>query len=624
MRRRGIWVLVMLATVVAAFGAAGTASAANEKVLKIGWAQEAGTLNPFVGQDAQDYDIWAINYDYLIGSSPTNLGPVPGIAQTWKVSADRKTVTYKIIQGAKWSDGQPITSADVKWTFDTLGRKGALFSGYLENVKTVTAPDTDTIVLTMTQPDTRVIGGLALPILPKHVWAKQSISSLTGNYQPKLPLVGSGPYVVSKWSRNHILQMVRNPNFRGTKPAYDELAFIKYGSQDAVDRALQTGEIDFDGHQSSSSAGRLAKLKNVQVISAAAGAYDELAFNLCPTSICPNGKVNPAIQDRTVRQAIAYAVDRQKINEIAYRGTAFPGNGILPSYYKSFYTQPAENYPLDVAKANQMLDKAGWKKGSGGVRTKGSERLEFSLYTRSESPDNTQAGRLIVEMAKAIGVKFDLQVVSTSKLTDLTANMVKGKRAPQFDTFIWGWAGDVYDPSLLLNILTTGAIATQTSDSFYHNPAYDRLYTQQSGEFDVAKRKAEIAQMTAMTQRDLPYLVLVETPALEAYRTDRIANARRVCPAGTGDILCLEVGYAPFEWLKPVTKGAAATQGSGGIQTTASSTPAAALGSSGGSSGGSSTGWIIGIVIAVIVVGGVVLVVVRRRKVEEDELEDEV
>ena len=98
---------------------------------------------------------------------------------------------------------------------------------------------------------------------------------------------------------------------------------------------------------------------------------------------------------------------------------------------------------------------------------------------RSESPSDIQAAKLIAEEAEAIGVEFNVQVVSTDKLTELTVRKVDGKPAPEFDTFIWGWGGDPYDPSFLLGLLTTGEIGG-SSDSFYSNPEYDRLFNEQA------------------------------------------------------------------------------------------------------------------------------------------------
>lgn len=628
MKRRIRVLLVLLAVAGSAVVGTAPAGAATPKVLKIGLSQDFDTLNPFVGQNAVSFLPWVLNWDYLLNTKPSDLSPAPGIATSWKVSPDRRTVTYSLLQNAKWSDGQPITSADVKWSLDKLGKKGILTSGYTENITSVTTPDDHTAVVHFSKPDTRAIGDLSVQILPQHIWSKVPIAKLTGSYQPTLPLVGSGPYIVTSFSRNHILKMTRNANWRGAKPTYDEIDFIQYGSADAVDRALQLGEIDLNPNEQYQSAARVGKLENVQVVSSAVGGFDELAFDICPPAICPDAKVNPAIRDRTVRQAIAYAVDRKRINQIAYRDTAVVGDAILPAYYKSFYTTPSQTYQLDVAKANQLLDQAGWKRGSGGIRTKGAQKLSFSLYARTESPSNIQAARLITEMVKPIGIQFRFQVVSTDKLTSLQTNKVNGKPAPGYDAYVWGWSGDTYDPSALLALITTADIGQGTSDSFYSNPQYDALYARQTGEFDVAKRKAIVKQMLDISQRDLPYLILVDTPNVEAYRTDRISNLPRVCPDGTGDLICLYTSYEPFLTMKPYVKGTAQAQGGGGIQTgavTTSAAPAAATsGSTGGGGGGSSTGLIVGIVAAVAVIGAVGLVVLRRGRGDRDELEEEV
>jgi peptide/nickel transport system substrate-binding protein len=391
--------------------------------------------------------------------------------------------------------------------------------------------------------------------------------------------------------------MTRNPNYTGKKPAFDEVQWIKYGNSDAVDRALTLGEIDVIPEVEQSSYARLGKTKDIKAISAPSPSFTQLAFNLCTKKICPDAKYNPAVQDVTVRQAIAYAIDRDRINKIGARGTAFPGHGLLPDFYKAFYTKPAQDYPLDVAKANQMLDAAGWKKGSDGIRTKGGQKLSFDLFVRSESRQNIQYARLVREMTKPIGVDFKVQIVSVDKLTEITTRKVKGKMAPDFDTFIWGWGGDPYDPGLLLNLLTTKAIGG-SSDSFYSNPEYDRLYDQQSGEFDQAKRKQIVTQMIALSQRDLPYLVLTVDPVLQAYRSDKLSGVTRSCPQPNGDITCDEVTGVTFVTMGPATKAA------GG----------------GGDSGGSGL-MIVLIVLAALIVIGVVLVLVRRRRAGREAIE---
>jgi peptide/nickel transport system substrate-binding protein len=607
MRLRSIWsasailaALVAMAIALVALPASAddtTSGGDSQKdVLRIGWAQNPSTINPFVAQDEEAYTIWAINWDLPVNFSSKDLSPSPGIAKSWKVSNGGKTVTFKLDPNAKWSDGKPITSADVKYSLETLGGNGYLFTSYTENVTSIETPNPTTVVVNTKRPDARVVGGLFIYVLPKHIWGKVPVKELKGPFKPQFPLVGSGPYIVTDFQPGKITTMERNPYFRGPKPAFDEIQFITYGSQDAVETDLKLGKIDIVAEVQAATFDQLGDEPNIDTVKSPVPAFTELAFNLCNEKNCPDAQFNPAVQDRAVRQAIAWAVDRERINEIAARGTSFPGQGLLPPFYKSFFEEPAANYrPPNLDKANQILDDAGYTREGGGVRSKDGNDLSFDLYVRSESPYNIQAAKLVAEEAAKIGVKFNVQVVSTDKLYEVTTRKVDGKPAPDFDTFIWGWGGDPYDPSFLLSLLTTEQIGG-SSDSFYSNPTYDRLYREQAGEFDAAARRDIVHRMVAISQRDLPYLVLTYDPNLQAYRTDKISNVQRVCPEGSGDIMCEQTGYAGLLTMEP--------------------------GSSSGEGGSSSTGIVIA---AIVVIGaGIAYLIYRsmRRRREPLELEE--
>ncbi len=597
---------LLLAVVAALLVAVAPAQAQDKKILKVGWEQDPQTLSPFTDQDEESFRLWAIQYDLLVNFNADDLSPAPGIAASWDISDDQKSVTFKLAPDLKWSDGEPITSKDVKWSLENLGKYGILFSGYTENVSSIQTPDPETVIVNTTKPDTRLVGGLFVWILPEHIWGKQTPKQLQGSYRPTPPMVGSGPYVVTEFDSNRIVRMERNPEFRGEAPAFDELQWIKYGSADAVERALGLGEVDMVTEVQPATFGRLGDTENVEAVNSPSPSFTQLAFNLCSAQNCPDAKFNPAVQDRTVRQAIAFAIDRERINEIGARGTAFPGHGLLPSYYKDFYTEPEGelDYPYDPDRGREMLEQAGWVEGEGGVREKDGERLSFNLYVRSESQENIQYARLVKEMAAQIGVEFRVEVVSVDRLTELTVQQVDGKPAPDFDTFIWGWGGDPYDPGLLLALVTTKQIGG-SSDAFYSNPEYDRLYEEQSGEFDVDARRELVRQMIDLTQRDLPYIVLTVDPILQAYRTDRIAGAEQQCPKPDGDLICDQVAYAPWVTMAPVT--AAATGG-----------PA-----TGGGDDGGGTSPVLYIVIALVAIGVIaaIFAIFRRRRSDREAIE---
>jgi peptide/nickel transport system substrate-binding protein len=541
-------------------GAQDSDSGGDEDILRIGWSQDPSNINPYVGQDEEAYNLWSLNWDLLVNFDPEDLTPAPGIAESWEVSDDKKTITFKLVD-ANWSDGKPITSKDVKYSLEVFGDNGVLFTNYNSNITKVETPDAHTVIVHTKKPDARIIGGLFIYILPEHIWGKVPVKELTGSYKPELPLVGSGPYIVTEYDKGHIVRMERNPEFRGEAPAFDEIQFIKYGNDDAVERALKLGEIDMIREVQPTAFERLGEEDNIETIRSSSPSYTQLAFNMCPERFCPDAELNPAIQDGAVRQAVAYAVDRERVNTIATHDTSFVAHGILPEFYKSFYEIPAEDYPYDPDRAREILDEAGWQDNGDDPRTKGDETLSFNLYVRSESKFTIDMAKEIALEAAEVGIEFNVQVVSTDKLYDLTVRKVDGKPAPEFDTFIWGWGGDPYDPSFLLSVLLQSEIGG-LSDSFYANPEYDKLFKEQAGSFDVAERKEIIQRMVAIAQRDLPYLVLSYDPLLEAWRTDRIEGVEPLCPAETGDAICQYVSYEPMLSLTPGS-GSSSDEGGG-------------------------------------------------------------
>ena len=361
-----------------------------------------------------------MNWDLLVNFSSKDLTPTPGIAESWDVSDDRKTVTFHLDPDAKWSDGKPITSEDVKYSLEVLGSHGALFTSYTDNITKIETPNDDTVVIHTKRPDARIVGGLFIYILPKHVWGKVPVSDLTGSYDPKFPLVGSGPYVVTDFEPNRITKLEKNPNFRGPEPKFDEIQFIRYGNQDAAERALQVGEVDMVPEVSAAGFARLGDQPNIDTFKASSPAYTQMAFNSCSVKICPDANYNPAIQDTAVRQATAYAVDRERINADRRPRHLVPWPRNPAAVLQVVLRGPCPGLPLRPGEGEADPRRRRLASERGRPADQGQRGAQVQPLRPLGVAINIQAAKLVAEQAKAVGIEYDVQVVSTDKLYDLT------------------------------------------------------------------------------------------------------------------------------------------------------------------------------------------------------------
>jgi hypothetical protein len=167
-----IAVLVALLALTAAPGVTAQEEPAGKLTFTVGIINDVDSLNPFIGILAETYEVWALMYDNLVGYSQKDFSPVPGLAESWEVSDDELTWTYKIRQGVKWSDGQPVTARDAAYTFNRVLQgtfEQTNYGNYVGNLKDVKATDDTTLVMTTKEPSPSMLR-LAVPILPEHIW----------------------------------------------------------------------------------------------------------------------------------------------------------------------------------------------------------------------------------------------------------------------------------------------------------------------------------------------------------------------------------------------------------------------------------------------------------------------
>jgi peptide/nickel transport system substrate-binding protein len=566
--------------------------AAGKTTLRLGWTNDPDNLNPFIGYESSSYEIWAINYELLVGFRAKDFANVPGVglATDWQTSDDGKVWTFTITDKSKWQDGPPLTAKDVAFTFNyIIDNNLGMFTDYVKFIEKVEAPDATHVVFTCSKPKANMLG-LWIPILPEHIWSKVPPKEVESKFKNPPPIIGSGPFQTVEWKKGAYVRLEANKNYWRGAPKVDEVIFQTYQNQDTMAQDLKTGAIQTGWNVPSAQFSALNNEPDLESIRAVTIGFDQLGFNCADLKKYPKSTGNPVLQDPAFRSALQWAIDKDKIVAIGYNGNAAPADTIITRDFYSaeadFHLTPENPYTFDLDKASQALDAAGYPDANGdGIREYKGKPINLRLYARSESPESQNCGKLITGWFKQIGLDIDYQVIDDGALGDKQYNYDGDQFAPDFDMFIWGWGGDV-DPNFILSVLTTGSIENW-SDSNFSNAEYDKLFLEQQTTLDVQERIAIVKRMQQIVYDESPYIPLVYPLDLEA------ANKGK----WTGWVRANQNRGAWWYNTQPDTYVAVHPGSTAPTE----------------SSGGSNTGVIIGGVIAAIVIIILVVVLLRRR-----------
>ena len=487
---------------------------AAKVVLRIGTTQDVDNLNPFTGYSTTAYEVFHLNYDLLVGYRAGDGAPQPELADSWSSSPDGLEWTFKLHPGVKWQDGVALTAKDVAFTYNyIIQNQLAAYTSYTNNIKQAVAVDDTTVKFILAKPKANMLR-LWIPIVPEHIWGKVSGKSAGNDYQNSPPIVGSGPFQVVEAKKGEYTRLVANKNYWKGAPHIDEVLIEVYTNQDTMTMDLKSGTIDVAYGVPVAQFNTLKSQPGIKAVAAQYRYFDHIGMNVYDS---PNSLGNPVLKDEKFRQAISWAVDKQKIVQTAFGGYAQVGQSILTPTVDYAWTPPADmTFGYDLEKAKQMLDAAGYTDtNNDGWRDYKGKKITLRLWTRSESPEQQRAGTLVTGSFESIGIDIQLTVMNDGSISDGLYNYKGNTYAPNFDMFIWGWGGYA-DPDYMLGVETTSQIE-MWNDSLYSNAAYDKLYQQQSAEMDPAKRKAEVQQMQQMFYQAAPYVVLCYPPALIAY-----------------------------------------------------------------------------------------------------------
>ena len=424
-------------------------------------------------------------------------------------------------------------------------------------------------------------------VVPKHIYEKISAEELP-NYLAD-DNVSGGPFQIVERKEGEFIRLVQNPNWFGKKPAMDQLIFRTFETAEAQYNALKAGDLDaVDDVPGKIFATIMAGDEpNITGIAGNQGSFSELAMNSsCPTGI---GDGHVALKDPNVRRAINWSLDRQLMVDKILNGFGKPAVGISAAANPAFDYQVAadQTYSYDPAKANALLDEAGWIDTNGdGVRDKDGVELKLRYFDRSVG-GGSDTTPFITGFLKDVGIATDVKTFDEDSLAAIQSKS-------EFDLYTWGWS-PYADPDNMLSNFTSSAVPTDPAVGGYNdgnwcNAEYDALYAQQHVELDPVKRADLIQQMHKIFVNDGPYAVLYKYDNLQAFRSDRWQNFERQ-PAEVGPIMFTQTSSAYLN-LEPV---------------------------SGDSGGGGGTNTIVVIGIALVAAGVVFTLVRGRRKKSADD-----
>ncbi len=565
--------------------------------LKVGWTTDPDNLNPFVGIEQSSYELYHVSYDFLTNYGDDYLQTEPGLAESWTTSEDGLTWTFKIREGVKWSDGEPLTASDIAFTynFQKEYELGAFLSA-LDGIKQATAPDDTTLVIECDRPKADVLAMWA-PIIPEHVWGKFTSYEQINKYLNRPPIVGSGPFQVVEWQKGKFVRCVANKEYWGGTPKVDELIFQVYKNQDTLAQDLKLGTIDLAINIPPAQVAALQGESGIEAEACSQKAFDYLSFN------CYEGPSlgNPVLKDVKFRQALNWGIDKQKMADLAYQGYADPATSIFEvDFYDpelDWHWQPPADveYTFDPAKAGELLADAGYTDTDGdGILNdpkNGGKNIKLRLWSRVESPQSQVMGKLITGWWEDLGLDIEYSVEDNGTLIDGGYNYAGDTYKPDYDIYIWQWQPSGSDPGRRLGYFRTEQIENQ-NDACWSSKEYDDLWQQQSQELDPQKRKEITYRMQELFYEESPYINLTYPKTLQAWNTERWDGWRRI-PEGSGAIAYISDNVSNYYNVGPKV---AATE----------------------SSGGSSTTLIIVIVVAVVVVVAVILLLLRRKPRAEE------
>lgn len=456
--------------------------------------------------------------------------PVPGLT-SWTISDDGLVYTFTIRPDANWSDGTPITSNDVKFTYDAIARPEVetIRKSFLESISALNVIDDKTFEIVLGAPNCNIWGDLSTMIMPAHKFAAD-FSDFTTSAFNSAPDISGGPYIVDEWSPDEFIRYEANTSYWDGVPAFDTLVLQVIPDPAVTLQALTTGDVDFT-EVSPEDAEQLQGLDNIALYPLTLNQVRYLILNMgdpnsAASAYDENGNpveqaANALFSDVRVRQAIAMGWDKDAAVAISGEGISRLVGTISPAITWAYNDEVAP-YAYDPEAAAALLDEAGWTLNDAGVREKDGVQFAFNLDYISGRFNFDETAALIQDQLGQLGIQVNIQAMETGAL-------VSEKAFPQaFDAMLMGITWDTPEPQILSNLILNShqdIVGGGFNFPSYINPEVDDLLAQAGSSVDCSPevRAPLYKQIQQIVHDDVAYDVISDGVVYTAFST-RIGN----------------------------------------------------------------------------------------------------
>ena len=449
-----------------------------------------------------NYGSQGMIYETLLFFNRMNGDVKPWLAQSYAFSNNATVLTFHLHPNVKWSDGQPFTSDDVAFTLNMLKQyPTADLNGLWQYLQQVQTPDSNTVVVTMKQAYTPLLWYLAGQtwIVSKHEYSSAGDPTKFADDNP----VGTGPFLLKSFSPQ-LIDLKKNPNYwQPGKPAISEIRYPSFNSNTSAELLLTRGDVDWTG---------LFTPNIQQTYVSKDPAHNHYWFPSRNIVMLYLNTAKAPFNQLAVRQAISGAIDRDKIYKIAesnYEPVSSPTGLVLPANQSNLDSTFANtSFSLDTSRSTQLLESAGFTKGSDGIyMDKSGKKLSFSINVVTGWTDWVTADQIIADNLKKIGIDAKVNSISYN-------SYYSALQMGSYDMAIsWTNPGPTpfYLYNALLNSVNSAAVGKQASSNFerWIDPTTDHLLAQYATTTDSTRQQQALNGLQQIMVEQLPSIPLV-------------------------------------------------------------------------------------------------------------------